>query len=52
MFTQLEIDQIIDQRVNYQRSLKEVAESFNTDRLTIRKIESAYFRERENNVWR
>lgn len=50
MFTQLEIDQIIDQRINYQRSLSEVAKMFNTDRLTIRKIESAYFRQRRTNV--
>ena len=47
MFTQLEIDQIIDQRINYQRSLSEVAEMFNTDRITIRKIESKYLREKE-----
>ena len=47
MFTQLEIDQIIDQRINYQRSLAEVAEMFNTDRITIRKIESKYLREKE-----
>ena len=46
MFTELQIEEIVNHRMNHQRSLEEVALMFNTDRITIRKIESKYLREK------